>query len=172
VADPIRPHHLLVRVWREDYDARLEPKGWDRPGFDASAWQRAQVVDGPGGRLRGLSCAAPPIKAFDVLKPIRVRSLREGVAVYDLGQNAAIMPRLRVKGPAGSSVTIIPAELTDPNGAADRSSCGGRRGSVYWKYTLAGGASEVWLPRFFYQGCRFLPGGVYARCRGWQAACG
>jgi hypothetical protein len=29
--------------------------------------------------------------------------------VYDFGQNASYMPRLRVSGPAGSSVRLIPA---------------------------------------------------------------
>ena len=28
----------------EDYDARKEMAGWDRPGFDDSAWTRGQVV--------------------------------------------------------------------------------------------------------------------------------
>ncbi len=140
----------------EDYDARLEPKGWTRPGFDDSRWEKARVLEGPGGRLRGLSCAAPAIRTFDVLKPVGVRSLREGVTVYDLGQNAAILLRLKVKGPAGSSVKIIPAELVAEDGSVDRGSCGGRRGDAYWKYTLAGGAGEAWRPSFFYQGCRFL----------------
>jgi len=138
----------------EDYDARLEPRGWNRPGFDDALWERAQVVDGPGGRLKGLSCAAPPIRAFDVLKPVAAKALRHGVTVYDLGQNASIMPRMKARGPAGSYVRITPAELTRPDGSVDRGSCGG--GEAYWKYTLAGGASETWLPRFFYQGCRYL----------------
>jgi pectin methylesterase-like acyl-CoA thioesterase len=138
----------------EDYDSQMEPKGWTRPGFDDSRWAKARIMDGPGGALRGLSCAAPALRTFEVFRPIGVRSLREGVTAYDLGQNAALMPRLKVKGPAGSSVTLTPAELTGPDGSADRGSCGG--GQAYWKYTLAGGASETWFPRFFYQGCRFI----------------
>ncbi len=139
----------------EDYDARLEPQGWKRAGFDNSDWIKAQQVDGPGGKLKGLCFAAPPIRAFDVLKPVSINHLRPGVDVYDLGQNTALMPRLKVKGPDGSIVRIIPAELLKKDGSVDRDSCArGRPG--YWQYTLAGNDSEQWFPKFFYHGCRYL----------------
>lgn len=138
----------------EDYDARLEPTGWDGPGFDDSAWAAAQEVDGPGGTLKGLSCAAAPIRAFEVFQPISVRQLKPGVRVYDLGQNASIMPRVKMTGPAGAVVRITPAELIHDDGSVDRGSVGG--GEAYWQYTLAGAGTEVWFPKFFYQGCRYL----------------
>ena len=59
-----------------------------------------------------------------VFTPVKVTPISPGVTVYDLGQNAAIMPRLQVHGPAGASVRIIPAELLRPNGTVDRSSSG------------------------------------------------
>ncbi|HXP61531.1 MAG TPA: family 78 glycoside hydrolase catalytic domain [Dongiaceae bacterium] len=152
----------------EDYDARLEPRGWELPGFAGTGWAPAKVVPGPGGRLKGLSCAAPPIRAFEVLTPISVKPLRPGAAVYDLGQNVSLMPRLSVEGPPGAVVRIIPAELVKPDGSVDRGSCGG--GACYWQYTLAGGAAEKWFPKFFYHGCRYLqvecaapPGGKLPR---------
>jgi hypothetical protein len=138
----------------EDYDARLEPRGWDSAGFDDSKWAPAKVASGPGGQRKGLSCAAPPIRAFDVLKPLSVKSLRPGVTVYDLGQNASLMPRIKVKGIAGAIVKIIPAELLRPDGSVDRGSVGGKES--YWQYTLAGNGEETWFPRFFYHGCRYL----------------
>ena len=45
----------------EDYDARLEPTGWNQVGFTNSQWTAAVLTNGPGGTLKGLSCAAPPI---------------------------------------------------------------------------------------------------------------
>jgi hypothetical protein len=142
----------------EDYDARLEPQGWKQPGFDDAAWAPAAVMDGPGGKLRGLSCAAPPIRAFETLTPVKVTDLRPGVKVYDLGQNASVMPRITVSGAAGSVVRIIPAELLKADGSVDRGSAGG--GLAYWQYTLAGGGKETWFPKFFYQGSRY-----------WQVEC-
>jgi alpha-L-rhamnosidase len=138
----------------EDYDARLEQKGWNQPGFSDKGWEEALIVSGPGGKLRGLSCAAPPIHAFESLKPVHTRHLRAGTTVYDLGQDVSLIPRIRVKGPAGAVVRITPAELLNSDGTVDRRSSGG--GEAYWQYTLAGRGKEEWFPKFFYHGSRYL----------------
>jgi len=139
----------------EDCDARAEPAGWDRPGFDDSAWVRVLSLDGPGAVLHGFSHAGPAVTEHEVLSPVAVREVRPGVSVYDLGQNAALMLRLRVHGPAGAVVKVTPAELVKPDGSVDRSSVGG--GNAFWNYTLAGQAGgEAWEPRFFYHGARYL----------------
>ncbi len=133
----------------EDYDARLEPKGWDQSRFDDSKWALAVVTKGPGGALKGLSCSAPAVKTFDVLKPVSIEPLKAGITVYDLGQNASLMPRLQVHGPAGSSVRILPGELLAPDGSVVSR-------AAYWKYTLAGTGNETWFPKFFYYGSRYF----------------
>ncbi|HZL80048.1 MAG TPA: glycoside hydrolase family 78 protein [Candidatus Limnocylindrales bacterium] len=139
----------------EDFDARLNPVGWDKPGFDDAAWSPAQVVNGPGGKLAGLSCAAPPLRAFEILKPVKTNSIRTNTTIYDLGQNAAIMLRLKVSGNRGDIVRITPSELLKGDGSLDqRSTMDGR--PIYWQYTLAGNGVESWFPKFFYQGCRYL----------------
>lgn len=139
----------------EDYDARLENPGWSRAGFDAAGWTPAVETAGPGGTLLGASHAAPPVRAQGVLRARLVRELRPGASVYDLGQNAAVMPRIRVSGPAGSVVRIVPAELVNPDGSVDRRSVGG--GAAYWQYTLSGRpGGETWFPSFFYHGARYL----------------
>jgi len=137
----------------EDYDARLEQPGWDKPGFDAAGWDAAKITNGPGGQLKGLSCAAPPIRAFDVLKPVHVTDLSPGVKVYDLGQNASMMPRLTVTGPAGATVKVIPSELVRPNGDIEDVACGG---NSYLTYTHDGGPARTWQPSFYYRGARYL----------------
>ena len=139
----------------EDYDARLAQSGWDRPGLVAApaAWNRVAVTKGPGGALKGLSCAAMPIRKFDLFKPVKTTVLKNGATVYDLGQNAAQMPRITVHGTAGSSVKITPAELVREDGSVDQASTGS---PTYCVYTLAGNAKETWSPRFFYSGYRYL----------------
>ena len=142
----------------EDYDARQEKTGWDLPGLPggaAAAWLPAALTAGPGGELKGLSCAAAPIKAFDELKPVSQKSLNATTTVYDLGQNASLMPRLVVSGPPGSSVRIIPSELLreDGSGDTDDTMCDEKS---YWTYTLKGGGNETWFPQFFYRGGRYL----------------
>ena len=138
----------------EDFDGGAEPPGWSEPGFDERTWRSAVVTDGPGGVLKGATGAAPPIGTFEVLAPVHVTELTGGRAVYDLGQNAALMPRLRVRGSEGARVRIVPAELVKPDGTVDRGSVGG--GEAYWEYTLKGGSPEVYRPRFFYHGARYL----------------
>jgi len=139
----------------EDYDARLEPRSWDQPGFDDSSWTPAAVVDAPQRILRGASYASPPFRTYEAFAPAAVQELRPGVAVYDFGQNASMMPRLRVRGPAGSSVKMIPAELVHADGSVDRGSTGNAEAS--WNYTLAGRSEgETWFPRFFYHGSRYV----------------
>ena len=81
--------------------------------------------------------------------------MTNGASVYDFGQNAPFIARLKVKGPAGAVVRIIPAELVKADGTADRGSSGGGR-PAYWQYTLAGGESESWFPKFFYHGSRYF----------------
>ena len=138
----------------EDHDARLELPGWDKPGFDDSSWPTAARVGGPGGKLKGFNHSAPPIHAFETLSPIRITPLKPHIAVYDLGQNVSLIPRIKVRGPAGSSIKITPAELLNADGSVDRRSCGG--GDAHWQYTLAGRDTEIWFPRFFYHGLRYL----------------
>ena len=141
----------------EDFDGRHAQKGWDKPGFDDSRWTAARVVDGPGGELRGLSCAAPPIREFETHKPISSHTLTNGDVVFDLGQNAAHVPRITVSGPVGSKVRLMPSELLSGDGAANQGSMGGgRRGNIYCDFTKGSDSEETWSPKFFYVGCRYI----------------
>lgn len=150
----------------EDYDARREQRGWDQPGFAATNWSPAVALDGPGGVLRGQSASAPPLRAFESIKPISVKELRPGVLVYDLGQNASLIPRVLLKGGPGAVVRITPAELLAPSGAVDRGSAGG--GQAYWQYTCAGGDVVTWFPKFWYHGSRYLEVHLLAGDDGWR----
>ncbi len=140
----------------EDHDARLEPRGWTEPHFEDAGWHPAQVTSGPGGALLGVSASAPPVRVIETITPASSRSISNGITFYDIGQNASLMPRIKVRGPAGSRVRIVPAELLRANGTVDRTSVA-LGGPAWWQYTLRGGErSEVWFPKFFYHGARYL----------------
>jgi len=133
----------------EDYDARLEKRL-----NDESAWTPATLVNGPGGNLTGLSKAAEPIGAIETLKAVKVNKLSRNLWVCDFGQNASFMPRLAVKGVAGSSVKMIPSELIGSDGRIHDPMCGG---NAFYTYTLKGAPDgETWLPQFFCRGGRYL----------------
>jgi hypothetical protein len=138
----------------EEHDARLEPAGWNRAGFNAASWSSAIVTNSPGGILRGTSHATPPIKAIEAFSPIQTNVISSRKMVFDFGQNASLIPRLTVDGQSGAIVKLIPAELINSDGSVDRSTVGG--GVCDWQCILAGGRQETWFPRFFYHGCRYL----------------
>jgi alpha-L-rhamnosidase len=142
----------------ETYDARREMAGWDRPGFDDSAWARAGVVAGPGGELEPQT--APPCRVVETLTPVDVRVLGPGHAVFDLGQNMAGWARLHARGPAGTEVTLRYAEKLAPDGTVDQGNINSfiKSGDCQTdRYTLKGTeGEEVWEPRFTYHGFQYV----------------
>ncbi len=135
----------------EDYDARRLISGWDMPDTNDSRFKRATVMAGPGGHL--VAQAIPPIRVVRSYTPVRITQPAPGVYVYDLGQNFAGWPQIRVRGPRGSSIKIIPGELLDSRGLVTQRSSGK---PAFFRYTLKGGGIETWHPRFSYYGFRYL----------------
>lgn len=145
----------------ETYDARLEQPGWDRPGFDDTKWQAAQVVEAPKGKLTAQ--AMPPIKVTRVLKPAKVTEPKPGVFVYDFGQNMAGFAELNISGPAGAKVVMKYSEHLAQDGTADQSNIGVH----VWQegkdqpfqtdtYILKGRGQERWHSRFDYHGFQYV----------------
>jgi len=136
----------------EDWDARKEQKNWDKPGFDASNWHPIEQLNGPGGELKGITHAAPPIRAFQVIKPISSKEIKPNVTIYDLGQEASYISKITVRGAAGSVVKITPSELLNPDGSLFRNNYNGKSYNVY---TLSGNGLETYISKFFTTGCRY-----------------
>ena len=141
----------------EDFDARLLPKDWNQPKFKDHEWRHAVAVVRPSGTLRGHSAATEPLREIETRKPVKVQNPSSYTTVYDFGQNASYMPRLRVSGPAGSTVRLIPAEVVNADGSIQRSTMGStNRGISWWQYTKATDKTEEWFPQFYYVGCHYL----------------
>jgi hypothetical protein len=144
----------------EDYDARLEQSGWDGPGFADSAWTAVRVVDGPGGVLQPETIE--PVKPFERFAPVKVTHLKDGVTVYDLGQNFAGWPELEVRGERGTTIKMVAGELLDQDGlVTQRSANANPDAQNSFTYVLRGSAPrgalvESWHPRFSYYGFRYV----------------
>jgi alpha-L-rhamnosidase len=139
----------------EDYDARLQQPGWDRPAFDDHHWSAVAPVSGPGGALMPESI--PPIRAFDRYQPVKITHPKPGLTVYDLGQNFAGWPEITVHGPRGSRVKLIAGELLDSHGVVTECSANASPASENsFTYILQGGTPESWHPRFSYYGFRYV----------------
>jgi hypothetical protein len=135
----------------EDYDARLDPAGWDQPGFKDRDWQPVHVAAAPGGTLTAQTI--PDIRVMREFPSRKMTEPKPGVRLYDLGQNMSGWPRIGLRGPAGVTVKMIPAELLDSAGLATQRSSGS---PMWWTYTLKGSGDETWSPRFMYYGFRYL----------------
>ncbi|MGW4063154.1 family 78 glycoside hydrolase catalytic domain [Amycolatopsis sp. NPDC004747] len=137
----------------ESYDARAEKPGWDRPGFDDSAWHPVRTADAPAGELTGST--APPVRVVRTVRPVAVTQPRNGVYVYDFGENFAGWARLRVAGPSGTTVRMRTAEELAGDGTLDTAT--NRNAASTDSYTLgAARGVQVYEPRFTYHGFRYL----------------
>ena len=137
----------------EDYDARAELRGWDGAGFDASTWDSSILAAKPAIKL--LAQLDPPIRNTRTLPVARLLKPSPGVFVCDFGQNFSGWCRLKVSGPAGTTVQLRYAEILQPSGDVDMSNLRGAKATD--RYTLRGDpAGETYEPRFTYHGFRYV----------------
>jgi alpha-L-rhamnosidase len=151
----------------EQYDARFEQKGW----FTQTAvdWKNAVVVPGPSGTLTAQM--QPAIKVTKIVQPVSITEHGADTFIVNMGQNFAGVARIKVKGPAGTKITIRYGESLFDNGSlnvmtavATQIKKGGIKGGpgapeTAWQedsYILKGGGTEIWSPRFTFHGFQYL----------------
>ncbi|AXB45237.1 glycoside hydrolase family 78 protein [Amycolatopsis albispora] len=133
----------------ETYDARLEPEGWNLPGFDDRHWTPAALFEWDRGTL--VATGAPPIRRIEELAPISVTTSPSGKTIVDFGQNLVGWVRISTSGPAGATITLRHAEVLT-GGELDTSTL--RTAAATDQYTCRGGR-ETWEPRFTFHGFRY-----------------
>ena len=134
----------------EDYDARLEQKGWDSYGFNASDWHPVVVQSAPGGQL--IPQATTPIKIMETYSPKSVKKIGD-VHLFDMGQSLSGFPRIKVSGKPGDKVRLTVGERIHEDGTVNQSQSGS---PYYYEYILRGDAEEIWQPRFSYYGYKYI----------------
>ncbi|MEP6947673.1 MAG: family 78 glycoside hydrolase catalytic domain [Ginsengibacter sp.] len=153
----------------EKYDARLEQKNWNKPGADKGAWKNAMVVKGPSGVLTAQM--QPAIKITKVITPVKITEPSKDTFIVDMGQNFAGVARIKVKGAAGTKITLRYGEDLWKDGSlnfmttvATQIKKGGIKGGpgapeTAWQedgYILKGEGTEIWSPRFTFHGFRYV----------------
>lgn len=153
----------------EKYDARLEPENWNNINADKTIWKNAVIVNGPSGKLTAQM--QPPIRVTKVLKPIKISEPRPDTFIVDMGQNFAGVAKIKVKGKAGTKITLRYGENIFEDGTlnylttvATQIKKGGINGGpgapeTAWQedaYILKGDGIEVWSPRFTFHGFRYV----------------
>lgn len=136
----------------ESYDARKEQKGWDLPGFELKGW--TDVDEAAYGYSNLVAMETVPVKRIEELKAVKLFQTPGGTNVIDFGQNLVGWVRLKVTGPAGTTVTIRHAEVLDKKGEFYTDNF--RNAAATLTYTLKGGGEEVYEPKFTFFGFRYI----------------
>lgn len=138
----------------ETYDARLEKAGWDQAGYDASDWQPVRVLDHPKSTISAQ--VGPFVRRHEAIRPVRKLQSPKGETIFDFGQNMVGWVQLRVRGPAGTTITIRHTEVLDQQGNFYTENLRSAKQTV--QYTLKGtaGSDEVFEPHFTFQGFQFI----------------
>lgn len=164
----------------EVYDARREKavEGWSTAAYDDSAWKAACEVPLEGNislesgeanprvddysqyNLTGQLCE--PVRQVKELTAQSVEEIRPGVYVYDMGQNMAGVPCIKLEGcKPGQHVYLRFAEVKYPALPAYAGHEGmimleNIRGAMAQDIYIARGGSETITPRFTLHGYRFI----------------
>ncbi|MFM8303154.1 MAG: glycoside hydrolase family 78 protein [Actinomycetota bacterium] len=144
----------------ETYDARRQLDHWSQPGYDDTSWGAVEAV----ARDLTTLCAppGPPVRRVETVAAVSVSTAPSGETIVDFGQNLVGWVRLRVRGPAGTTVVIRHAEVLEDGELAVRPL---RAARATDEYTLRGDpGGETWEPRFTFHGFR------YAGVSGWPGA--
>jgi alpha-L-rhamnosidase len=135
----------------EDYDGRLELDGWNKIGFNDVNWQKALLVKEPAGELHPEMDY--PVKVAEVFDHKKISLQKDNIYIYDFGQNASGLIKIKVKGKKGQETRFYPGELLGEDSLVTQQATGG---PYYFSYTLKGDEEEVWMPRFTYYGFRYV----------------
>jgi alpha-L-rhamnosidase len=161
----------------EERDARYIIAGWDRPGFDASAWDDARVSEAPLEPLKPI-LDMPPVRATETIRPLGVTSPAKGVYIVDFGTNFTGIPEIELEVPAGDRIVLRYGEILHPDGTLNpmTSVCGQIKGmrknaegvespiggpgapAIAWQQDVftAGGGKETYRPDFTFHAFRYM----------------
>ena len=161
----------------EVYDAQKEAAvaGWANPNFKANGWKAAEKIALEGTAFVG---NVPNALKYDGMAlvgqlddRVQVREIRQaqsmteprqGVFVYDMGQNMVGFPKIFIKnGQAGKQITLRFAEVLYPNlpeyaGQKDMIMIENIRAALAQDIYILKGGDEYIQPRFTFHGYRFL----------------
>lgn len=162
----------------EFYDARLETENWNSIEFDDSSWDDAVPAETPRGEKK--ICKADPIVTTREIKPVSIKKgyigrqpelwdwmkknnknipadedLNEGW-IYDFGENAAGVCRLKINGKKGQKIILQFGEKMDGD-SLDLFAMHmlTKRYNQRDIYICKGKENETFTPSFTYHGFRY-----------------
>lgn len=157
----------------EDYDARREIYEWDKPQYDASKWHQVKIYNPLDSKVVLQPYVGKPVRVDTVCTAIKLTEPLPHHFIYDIGQNVAGIPQIKIKGKRGQRVTLKYAEMlypevipTDPVPPYTREQYEQMRGQMYLdnyrgalstdNYICSGKGVEIYEPRFTSHGFRYI----------------
>ncbi len=134
----------------ETYDARLEKPGWSMPGYSETGWSGVRFAEWNLSALE--PPLGPPVRRIERIQPVSTQKSPSGKTIVDFGQNLVGRLVIKVSGTAGQTVTLRHAEVLENGELGTRPL---RMAEATDRYTLKGGATETWEPRFTFHGFRY-----------------
>ncbi len=135
----------------ETYDARHAIQDWCGVAFDDAEWSPVVVRE---EKRTLVGTIDPPVRVLFERPATSVTQPSKGQWVFDLGQNIVGVARVRVRAARGTVVTIRYGEMLNPDGTLYTANL--RGAACIDRYTCAGGAEEIWEPRFTFHGFRYV----------------
>ena len=138
----------------EIFDASLQRKGFDIPGYDDADWENAKITHEPGGVLETVDM--PPIRVVRTIEPISCKA-----GIYDFGENISGWAKITAIGEKGQKIRLIHDEALK-NDTELRESC---KSSLTFEnisvcfediYIMSGEGEEEFRPSFCYHGFRYV----------------
>jgi len=136
----------------EIYDSRLERTGWNNTGYqEDTSWLPVKVLS--DGKSELVSMTGPPVTMHERLKVIKLIKTPKGETVVDFGQNLVGWVRMKIKGPAGTKITMSHAEVLDKAGNFYTTNLRSARAQNIY---ILNGTDQVFEPHFSFQGFRYV----------------
>ncbi len=136
----------------EEYDARLEQDGWDRPGFDDSAWTAAAPCGCTASAIEAQTGC--PVAQQETLLPKLAFFTPRGERVIDFGQNMSALPEISGQGKGGDTIILTCFEVLDGEGNVYTDNLRDAKQRVV--YTLKDDKPFTYKPHFTFYGFRFI----------------
>ncbi|MDO3694306.1 family 78 glycoside hydrolase catalytic domain [Wenyingzhuangia sp. chi5] len=159
----------------ELYDARKETKteGWKTKEYNDSTWHAAVEIPVNSNNafvnetfnyndLQLIGQIGENAKIVKTLQAKSVEEVRPGVFIYDMGQNMVGVPRIKLKGSVGDTITMRYAEMKYPDLLEYSKNVNmimteNIRGAMTTdRWILKNNSEEIIQPHFTFHGYRFL----------------
>ncbi|MGL1935045.1 MAG: glycoside hydrolase family 78 protein [Fibrobacterales bacterium] len=136
----------------EIYDARAEMPGWNKVGFDETAWNDVALTESVTALIE--PNPIKPVGVFQEITPLSVSEPTPGTFVFDLGTNFSGFARLKATCDEGSMITVSYGERLLEDGTILRANL--RSARAQDRYICKGDGVEEWHPLFTYHGFQYV----------------